>query len=189
MEVLPQHPSQLERFRSYLNLLARMQLDRRLTRKLDPSDIVQQTMLQAYAARQQFRGTESGELAAWLRQILARNLAHATRDFSREKRDVTRERSLQAALADSSLCLEKWLATDVSSPSQKVQSSEQALLLAEAMESLPVAQRDAIVLHYWQGCTLAETADRLDRTAPAVAGLLHRGLKKLRSAMDAGTVA
>ena len=161
-----------------------MQLDRRLTRKLDPSDIVQQTMLQAYAARTIPRHREwgAGSVAA---SDSVRNL-RTPLAISRVKRGMwCGERSLQAVLADSSLCLEKWLATDESSPSQKVQSSEQALLLAESMESLPVAQRDAIVLHYWQGCTLAETADRLDRTAPAVAGLLHRGLKKLRaSAMD-----
>lgn len=185
METPEQNPSLLERYRSYLNLLARIQLNHRLACKLDPSDIVQQTMLQAHRARDQFRGTGSGELAAWLRQILARNLAHATRDYSREKRDVARERSLQAALADSSLCLEKWLAASDSSPSHKVQQSEQALLLAEALETLPAAQRDAIMLHYWQGCTLAEIAERMGRTPPAVAGLLHRGLKKLRSAMGA----
>src|SRR4029077_9886139 len=96
----------LERFRDYLGLLARLQLDPRWQAKLDPSDIVQQTLLQAYQARGQFRGQSVAERAAWLRQILARVLANAVRDLSRAKRDAGRERSLEAALSQSSSRLE-----------------------------------------------------------------------------------
>ena len=81
---------ELERFRSYLRLLARPHLDPQLQGKLDPSDLVQQTFLQAHQAWQQFRGTSQAELAAWLRQILARNLAHAARNLGRARRDFGR---------------------------------------------------------------------------------------------------
>jgi RNA polymerase sigma-70 factor (ECF subfamily) len=171
----------LERFRAYLRLLARMHLDPRLQSKLDPSDVVQQTLLQAHQARHDFRGGSEAELAAWLRQILARNLAHAVRDLGRAKRDIGRERSLEAALDASSARLEAWLAAEQSSPSQKAQHNEQVARLAEAMEELPDAQREALVLHYWQGQSLAEIGQQLGRTPAAVAGLLHRGLEQLRS--------
>ena len=85
----------IDNFRSYLNLMARMQLDRRLQSKLDSSDIVQQTMLQAHRAQGNFRGSSDKQLAAWLRQILARNVYHATRDYQRDKRDVRNERSIE----------------------------------------------------------------------------------------------
>ena len=91
----------LDQYRSYLRVLANLQLDRRLRSKVDASDIVQQTLLQAHRARAQFRGETDAEKGAWLRQILAHNLAHAMRDFRRDKRDINREQSIQASLAQS----------------------------------------------------------------------------------------
>jgi RNA polymerase sigma-70 factor (ECF subfamily) len=177
-------PETLERFRAYLRLLARLHLDRRLQGKLDPSDVVQQTFLQAYRALDQFRGHGDAELAAWLRQILARNLAHAARDLSRDKRDVARERSLEAALNASSARLAVWLVADHSSPSQRADRNEQLLRLADALAELPEAQREAVLLHDWQGWSVTEIGTHLGRTPAAVAGLLKRGLKQLRLRMN-----
>jgi RNA polymerase sigma-70 factor (ECF subfamily) len=173
----------LDRFRSYLKFLARVQLDPRLRAKLDDSDLVQQTLLQAHRAIGQFRGSTAEELAGWLRQILARNLTHALRDFGRGRRDIGRERSLEAELEGSSMRLERWLASDQSSPSQRAERNERMLRVADAVESLSETQRDAVVLHYWQGQSLAEIAEQLDRTPAAIAGLLHRALKKLRDVL------
>ena len=172
--------NELEPFREYLRLLAGLQLDPRWQAKLDPSDIVQQTLLQAYEARDQFRGRNTAERAAWLRQILARVLANAVRDLSRAKRDAGRERSLEAALSQSSSRLEAWLAADQSSPSESVERHEQLLLLAGALAQLPQDQREAVTLHHLQGWSLAELAKHLGRSEAAVAGLLHRGFKRLR---------
>jgi RNA polymerase sigma-70 factor (ECF subfamily) len=173
-------PEDLERFRDYLHLLARLQLDPRLRARADASDVVQQTFLQAHRALPGFRGATEGELAAWLRQILARTLAHAARDHGRDRRDVDRERSLQAALEASSARLEGWLASEQSSPSQQAERNEQLLRLAGVLAGLPEAQREALVLHYWQDWTTVEIGRHLDRTPAAVAGLLKRGLKELR---------
>jgi RNA polymerase sigma-70 factor (ECF subfamily) len=176
----------LERYRAYLSLLARLQLDGRFRQKLDPSDVVQQTLLEAYQKRGQFRGQTPAEEAAWLRQILACNLADAARALGRAKRDVALERSLDAALGASSCRLEAMLAAEQSSPSQQAVKNEQLLRLAEALTQLPDAQRDAVVLHHLQGCKLAEVAQQLGRSEPAVAGLLHRGLKRLRELLREG---
>lgn len=119
-------------------------------------------------------------MAAWLRQILARQLANAARDLRRQKRDVMRERSLEAALDQSASRLEAFLAAADSSPSQKAQRNEQILRLAEALAELPEAQREAVALHHLEQLSLLEIGVRLDRTPAAVAGLIKRGLRALR---------
>jgi RNA polymerase sigma-70 factor (ECF subfamily) len=175
----------LGRFRSYLLLLARTGLDPRLRGKLDASDVVQQTLLEAHQGLGGFRGRALPELMAWLRQVLARNLANAARDLRRQKRDVARERSLQAELDESASRLEGWLAAEQTSPSLQAARHEEALRLAEALEALPAAQREAVVLRHFHGLPLAAIAERLGCTAAAVTGLLYRGLKALRERLPA----
>lgn len=174
----------LERHRSYLHLLARSHLGPRYQAKFDASDLVQQTLLDAHRKQDQFRGTTDAEWLAWLRQILANNLADAVRGLERAKRDATRDVPLVAQVDDSFSRADGWLAAVQSSPSQKVQRSEELVILAGALSELPEPQREAIVLHHLQGQSLAEVAQELDRTPAAVAGLLHRGLKRLRQVMD-----
>jgi RNA polymerase sigma-70 factor (ECF subfamily) len=170
----------LERFRSYLLLLARVRLDPMVRAKVGASDVVQQTLLEAHRDLAQFRGRTVNEQAAWLRHILARNLANVLRDLRRDKRDVAREQPLQAALDESSSRLEAWLAAVQSSPSQQAEKHERAVRLAEALARLPENQREAVVLRHWHGCSLVEIGERLGCTTAAVTGLLHRGLRNLR---------
>ncbi len=176
----------LDQFRDYLRLLARLQLDARLRGKLDASDLVQQTLLKAHQAHGQFRGSSPAEKAAWLRQILARTLANAIRDYTRAKRDVTLERSLQATLEQSSARLEAWLVADQASPSEVAQRNEQLLNLAQAMSGLPEAMREVLLLKHCQGWSVAEIGDHLGRSRPSVASLLRRGLKHLRDHLNDG---
>lgn len=179
----PQADSQdrdLERYRNYLGILARLQLDPRLQGKLDVSGVVQQTLLEAYRALPGFRERGPAQTSAWLRRILANNLADEIRKLAAGKRDLAREQSLEAALDASSSRLEEWLAADQSSPSQQVERAEQALALAAALAQLPEAQREALVLQHWHGWSLARIAGHMHRSHAAVAGLIKRGLQQLR---------
>lgn len=171
---------EIARYEPYLRMLARMQMRASYKAKLGASDIVQQTMLQAVAAVDQYRGTTEAEWRAWLRQILVRQMCHLDRDLHRDKRDIRREQSMEQRVAKSSMRLEGLLAGDVGTPSQHAMAGESLVSLAEAIESLPEAQRDAIAMHYLEGLKLSEVAERLGKTTGSVAGLLHRGMKQLR---------
>ncbi len=171
---------EFEPFRGYLQVLAESQLHSRLKSKVDPADVVQQTMLQAYQAREQFRGTSDAERAAWLRSILSNVLFGMAREFSRQRRDITREQSLQA-VEQSSLHLANLLVAASSSPSAALHRHERANQLAQAMLVLTSDQRQAIMLKYWHGQTLAQIAEELGKTTEAVAGLIFRGMQKLKA--------
>lgn len=171
----------LNRHRSWLGVLARMQMDRDLRGKFDPSDVVQQTMLEAVRAWPQFRGESPQELAAWLRKILARVLAHQVRDLKRTgKRDLGREVSLEQALAHSSQALGDMLAAAGTSPSVLADRHERALILAEALARLPEDYREVILLRNLQGFSHEEIAERLGRGVGAVRMLWVRALARLR---------
>ena len=170
----------LERYREYLLLLARLQLDSRLQSKLDASDLVQQTLLQAYRKLDQFRGKHEAELIAWLRTILAHTAANELGKFRQAKRAVALERSIEDAIEASSARLNVWLAADQSSPSEVAVGHELSLQLAQALAQLPDDRRTVIELHHLKGVSVAEIATQLGRTQPAVASLLRRGVKQLR---------
>lgn len=171
----------LERYRGYLRVLARAGLDPRLRPKLDASDVVQQTLLEACQDLGQFRGRTSGDQAVWLRQILARNLANLVRDHGRQKRDIQLERSLDASLHASSVRLIEWLRAKQLSPSQEAAQSEAALKLADALGSLAADELEALTLRFWQDWSLREIAQHLGVTRYDATELLRRATTRLRS--------
>lgn len=176
-------PRPLESYRDYLRLLARLQLDPRLRGKLDPSDVVQQTLVKAHRNADQFRGRTDAERAAWLRRILANTLTDAARKYRVE---TARGQSLEQALHESSARLEAWLAKAQESPGEQADRHEQLLRLAEALRRLPEEQRMVVEMHHLQGCFLADIAHNVGKTEAAVAGLLRRGRKKLREFLEEG---
>ncbi len=185
MTTAPTTDRDLERFRAYLGLLARLEVSPAMRDKVDLSGVVQQTLLEAHQGLegQPGRLRTDDELVAWLRSILSHNLADVLRKLTAQKRDVSREWSLDAALDQSASRLERWLAAEQSSPSQRAIRQEELLRMAEALAGLPESQRRAIELHHLRAKPLAEIAGELGTSKAAVAGLLHRGMKALRSRM------
>ncbi len=170
----------VEAYRDYLRLLVRLQLGSHLGAKVDPSDVVQQAILNAHEARAQFRGMTETEWLAWLRAILANTVAATFRRYDAQRRDPGRERSLEAELDRSSSRLEGLLAADQTSPSERAVRGEELMRLARALADLPEDQRRVVELHYLKGLTVADAAEAIGRTRPAAVGLLFRGLKRLR---------
>ena len=173
----------LEKYRNYLNVLAKLQIDPRLHGKIDVSGVVQQTLLEAYQELGRSQLPSVNQQVGWLRRILTNNLADEMRKLTTEKRSVGREIPLDAVTGSSSR-IQAWLAADQSSPSRHKERQEEALRLAEALAKLPEAQRDALVLQHWHGWSLAQIAQHLGRSTAAVAGLLKRGLQDLRAQLQ-----
>ena len=179
-DMAPEPSQALEPFRSYLEVLARVHLDPRLAGKLDPTDVVQQALLRAYAAWPDLKSPERPALLAWLRRILARTLADVVKHYDRDRRAVDLERSLEADLDHSASGLAGCLAADQTSPSEAAERNEELLRLADALAALPEPQREVIVLKHLRGWTLQRIADHLGRSVPGVASLHRRGLEELR---------
>jgi RNA polymerase sigma-70 factor (ECF subfamily) len=174
----------LESYREYLRLLARINLDPRLRGRIDASDLVQQTLLKAHEKRDQFRGRTAAERAAWLRAILANQIADALRRLGRQ--GGIRQKSLEEALEQSSARLDAWLAAERSSPSEKVVRQERLIEMAERIAKLPEDQRTALELRHLQGFSVPAAAVQMGKSPAAVASLLYRAMKSLREMMDEG---
>ncbi len=176
------HP---ERYRPLLRLQVRqLQLDPRLQRRFDESDLVQETLLRAHRGLADFRGDNEAALLNWLEQILANVLTDAVRREHADKRDVALEQSLDAALEQSSARLADYLAANGVSPAERVERQEQLLRLAGALERLPDDYRDVIIHRELRGASLDEIAARMGRTGKSVAGLLLRARRRLRELLD-----
>jgi RNA polymerase sigma-70 factor (ECF subfamily) len=169
----------LERYRDYLCLLARLQLDPRLRTEFDSSDVAQQTLLKAQQNIDQFRGQGEAELVAWLRRILANTLNDLLRQL---KRRGPTGHLLEAALEASSARLEALLVDESQAPpDERLDREEKLLRLADALAKLPEDQRTAVELHHLQGLSVPEVSRLMGRSTASVAGLLRRGLQQLRT--------
>ena len=144
--------------------------------KFDESDLVQQTMLEACADLNEFRGRSESQLAGWLRRMLSRNLLDAVRRLRSHKRSIANELNINTSHSGSNGPAGIQVAAELTTASRQFSKSENLRCMGAAIEKLPASQREAITLHHLQGKTLAEVASQMQKSMPAVAGLLHRGL-------------
>jgi len=181
----------LELSRTDLALLARAQIDLRLQGRLDASDLVQETFLDACRDFHHFRGTSHREWAAWLRKILFFNLARVVqRQVAAKKRSTRREVSLDqraSAMERSSgtIQIETALVSRSSSPSSHVGRRERAACLADQLARLPTDYREVLVLRNLEGLPFPEVARRMGRSAGAVRILWVRAVDQLRRLLQA----
>jgi RNA polymerase sigma-70 factor (ECF subfamily) len=174
----------LEKHRSYLKILADMDLNPRLRAKEAVSDVVQLTLMQAHQDFAGFRGSTEAELRAWLKVILSNKLINLAKRYTAQKRDIRREISLDRRLQESAAKIVAEPAADQTTPSQQTMRQERAEQLADAMANLLEDARTALILKHVHGWKVIEIAEHLGRSPDAVAGLLRRGLKTLRRTMQ-----
>ncbi len=168
-----------ERYQSALLMWAKCRLPGWLRGKLDPADLVQQTLLEACRVGEKLVDRPDHEVLAYLRRALTNNMTDAIREFEHHRAELS-----PAAYMESSMRLADFLEADQSSPSERVQRNERYEKLAEAMNDLPDQQRVAVELRYLQGLKVIEIAKILDRSEGAVSLLLHRAFIALRGVLS-----
>ena len=173
-------------YQNYLRLLARIEIGRRLQGKVDASDIVQETFLDAHKHFPTFRGQAEAQFVQWLRAILAGTLANVVRRYlGTQARDLNLEQQLANDLDQSSCALANILVDPNSSPSQQAIRGEQSLKVTEALSRLPEDYQTVLILRHLEGLTFPQVAERMERSLDSVEKLWLRGLTKLRKEFGA----
>lgn len=166
----------LERYRNYLLLIAQQEMDPALNAKVGPSDLIQETFLEAQRDFQHFHGHSEPELLAWLRQLLHNNLANLAR-FYRDtaKRDIQREVPLDLLGEPRA---------DTVTPGEQAAAAEQATRLQDALGRIPADYREVLLLRCRDNCSFEEIGRRLNRSANAAQKLWARAVERLRTEME-----
>jgi RNA polymerase sigma-70 factor (ECF subfamily) len=174
----------LAQYHNYLRLMARTLLGSTLAVRVDSSDVVQDAFLEAYRDFPRFAGSTEAELLAWLRQILARNLADRARYVKADVRDHRRTKSLETLLEQASCSVEQALAATGTSPSAAEARRERSVLLADALESLRADYREVVILRNLEGLKFSEVATRMGRSSGAIRMLWARAIERLSEALE-----
>lgn len=177
----------LERFRGYLEVLARVGLDPQVRRRVSASDVVQETLLEAFKSREDCAGWGVPRQAAWLRRILAHNLLNVERDHRRGKRAIGKERSIEEALRQSSSRVEEWLRSLDPSPSEGAIRREESERLVHALSALSEVCLDILTLRFIHDFTLDQIGERLGLTRYLVTKELRLTVEELQRRLKDGS--
>jgi RNA polymerase sigma-70 factor (ECF subfamily) len=171
----------LENCRRHLLFLAQQRLSPVLSSKVAPSDVVQETLMEAGRDFLGFRGTTEQELLGWLGRILRNNVSNIHRYFRAEKRRVDREISLESCMADALL---HRAIRQVETPSSHMQAHERGEQMTKAVRLLPEHYRLVLFWHTVKGQSFVQLAETLGGTADAVRKLWGRAIKELTRLLD-----
>jgi RNA polymerase sigma-70 factor (ECF subfamily) len=165
--------------RNYVNVAARAEMASWLRAKVDSSDLVQQTLLDAHRGLENFRGTSEAEWLGWLRRIVVHNAADFVRRYHGvEKRCAGREVPL--ASPDDSRAGAPHPSSDGETPSQFLMQQELHLQVADAVARLPEDYQEVVILRNLQQLPFDEVAQRMGRSRPAVQMLWMRAIRNLQ---------
>lgn len=173
--------------RDRLRRMIELRLDRRLQRRIDASDVLQEAFLEAsqrYAAYQQ---SPSMPLFLWLRFLVAERLTTLHRHhLGVQARDAARDVSIYSGPlpAASSAALAAQLVGSFTSPSDAALRAERALRLQEALNDMEPIDREVLSLRHFEQLSRAETAQVLDVSESAAGKRYLRALKRLKGALS-----
>jgi RNA polymerase sigma-70 factor (ECF subfamily) len=171
----------LERYRRRLRRMVAVRFDLRLAARVDPSDVVQETLAEAAAQLNRYLQERPVPFYPWLRQLAQRRLIDLhRRHVQARRRTVTREEAAGGLPDRSALALAERLFGRPSSPSARLHRQERRDRVRTALAALPEQDREVLVLRILEGLPTRETAAVLEISEVAVRSRQVRALERLK---------
>jgi RNA polymerase sigma-70 factor, ECF subfamily len=161
-----------DRWRPLLRLQARRLLGPEVSARVDPSDVVQESLARAFGSLAQFRGETEAAWVGWLRAIVAGEAARARRHHTAGKRDARRDGPVPPAVPAAG-----------DGPAGRAMGAEEAARLAAAIEALPAAMREVVVRRAIDHQDFETVARETGRTPGAARVLWTRAVRHLCEAL------
>jgi len=172
----------IQRHRDAVRRMVAMRLDRGIAQRVDASDVVQDVMLEATRRMRDYLANPQMPFHLWLRQLAKDRMIDLHRRHHAQRRDVGRERSMTAGgRADqSSLDLARQLIDSELTPAAATVRKELEQRFMAAVDELPEADREIIIMRHAEHLSNSEVAQALD-LSPAAAGMRYlRAVRRLR---------
>ncbi|MBX9790008.1 MAG: sigma-70 family RNA polymerase sigma factor [Pirellulales bacterium] len=174
----------LNAYRPFLLSVAAEEFDSKLKAKAGPSDVVQDTFIEAQRDFGKFKSDSAEELRIWLHTLLMNNLVDLRRRYLRAaKRQVRRERPL--GVADSKAIVRELVANNGQSPSRQAVSREELACVEAALGRLPPAYRQAIIMRSQERQSFTEIGQAIGKSSAAARMLWKRAMLKLKRELGA----
>ncbi|RUL81389.1 sigma-70 family RNA polymerase sigma factor [Tautonia sociabilis] len=175
----------LEVHREHLRRMVAARLDRRLTSRVDPSDIVQETLAEASKRMDGFLKDRPLPFLGWLRQLAAERVIDThRRHIASQRRSITRENRADTHLDDSSRALARRFLANDSSPSDRLSRRERREQVMAALASLSARDQEVLVMRYLEQRDASQIAEALGITRGAVKARLLRALIHMRGRLE-----
>jgi RNA polymerase sigma-70 factor (ECF subfamily) len=176
----------LGRHRNRLLRMVNVRMDPRLNPRIDASDVVQEALMEATRKLPDYLERGGCAFYPWLRRIAWERLAQMhRRHIEAQRRSVKREARHAMALSDrSTTLLAKQLAASATSVGGRMVRKEVCLRVRQALEELPVREREAVVLRHLEQLSLGDTAAVLDITTEAARSRYRRAIERLHDVLS-----
>jgi RNA polymerase sigma-70 factor (ECF subfamily) len=175
----------LDRHRRQLRSLIALRMDPRLAARVDPSDVVQESLAEAAERLSDYIEERPLPFYPWLRQIALERLIDLQRRHVRsKKRSVRREESRLPLLPDDSVQGLARLASMGSSPSRALQRRDLQERMRSALERLAERDREVLLLRHFEQLAVKQIAAVLGISEGAVKVRHARALERLRKELD-----
>jgi RNA polymerase sigma-70 factor (ECF subfamily) len=166
--------------RQRLRRMVAIRLDEQILARLDPSDVVQETMIQAVRRLPEYSRTRPIPFYPWLRQLAWDQIVHAHRHhFRQQKRSIHREQPRAEYLSGASQdLLVNHLIASQTSPSKATMREELKSQVRSALGQLTPSHREILVLLFLERLSMNEAAAVLGVTQEAARSRQRRALEQ-----------